>query len=82
MSVVEFKKKRQWDANNVLDCLEIVKESIIKHGNPPDSVLIIPCWDNHVQFHIGGKEMSSAEVIGIIELVKNDIALGVGSDDE
>lgn len=81
MTVVQFQKKKQWDASNVLDCLEIVKESILKHGNAPDSVLIIPCWDSHVQFHIGGKEMSSAEVIGIIELVKNDIALGVGDEE-
>lgn len=84
MSVVEFKKKRRWDANNVLDCLEITKEAIAKalaNGQgAPDTVLIVPCWDSHIQFHIGGKEMSSAEVIGILELVKNDIALGGGDE--
>ena len=81
MSVVEFKKKKQWDANNVLDCLEITKQAILNKG-PPDSILIIPIAENYASFFIGGKEMSSVEVIGVLELVKNDILLGGGDIDE
>jgi hypothetical protein len=79
MSVVEFKKKRAWNADNILDCLEITKDAIERQGTP-DSILIIPISKDHAGFFLGGKEMSSAEVVGILELVKMDILLG-GSDD-
>lgn len=79
MSVVKFPNKRKWDAENVFDCLEIVKEAMQKNG-APDSILFIPVTEDGVMFYFGGKEMSSAEVIGILELVKNDVALGGGEE--
>jgi len=77
MSVVEFKKKTRWDAANVLDCLEITKEAI-KNKGVPDSILIIPIAGDYASFFLGGKEMTSIEVVGVLELIKNDVLLGGG----
>lgn len=81
MSVVEFKRKKTWDASNCYDCLEITKQAMQNKGEP-ESILIIPISSDGVAFFIGGKEMSSIEVIGVLELVKNDILLGGLEDEE